>query len=443
MAQDWRQMGAAALGRGIAAGRIDPVALCEAYLDAAATKDPKQLIYARMLPDRARAQAAAAAGRARAGCLRGPLDGVPISWKDLFDIAGAGCEAGSRLLTGRVPDRDAEVVRRAEAAGAVSLGKTHLSELAFSGLGYNPMTATPPHRSGPDRVPGGSSSGAAASLAFGLAAGAIGSDTGGSVRVPAGWNDLVGLKTTAGRVPLDGVVPLCARFDTVGPLARCVEDAALLLALVEGKRAPDLRGARLSGAWLAVLETVALDDLDPAQAAGFDAALGRLERAGARLTRLAAPDLPEAMALAPTLYPAEAWGTWGDRIAATPERMYDRVRERFEGGRGVTGPDFVAAWRRLDELRVGWAAAVAGHDAVILPTTANLPPETAHIAADADAYVAQNLLALRNTRIGNLMGGCALTLPTGAPCCGLMLMAPPLAEARLLRLGAAAEAALV
>lgn len=440
--RDWRGMSAADLGREIGAGRIDPVALCEAYLDAIATVDPEKRIYARLMPERARAQARAAAARAGAGVRRGPLDGVPVSWKDLFDIAGTGCEAGSRLLAGRVPARDAEVVARAEAAGVISLGKTHLSELAFSGLGYNPMTATPPHATDPRAVPGGSSSGAAASLAFGLAALAVGSDTGGSVRVPAGWNDLVGLKTTSGRVSLRGVVDLCARLDTVGPLARTVEDAALMLAALEAGRAPDLRGATLRGAQLAVLETAALEDLDPVQAAAFDAALPRLEAAGARISRFALPQVTEAMALSPALHTAEAWGRWGDAIRAAPDQMYVRVRERFEAGAAVSGPDFVAAWRELDRLRAVWGAATAGYDAVILPSTANMPPDAARIAAEPEFYVSENLRTLRNTRIGNLMGGCALSVPAGVPCCGLMLMGQPFAEARLLRLGAAVEAAL-
>ena len=170
----------------------------------------------------------------------GPLDGVPISWKDIFDTAGVKTEAGTALLRGRVPDSDARVLKNATAAGLICLGKTHMSEFAFSGLGYNPVTATPPSVNDKDATAGGSSSGAATSVAFGLAAAGIGSDTGGSVRIPAAWNDLVGLKTTSGRLPLEGVVPLCARFDTVGPLCRTIEDAALFLAVLEGNRAADL-----------------------------------------------------------------------------------------------------------------------------------------------------------------------------------------------------------
>lgn len=439
---DWRRMSAGDLGRGIAAGRIDPVALAECFLDAARGEDAEGRTYARLLPERALAQAAAAAARARAGTRRGPLDGVPVSWKDLFDIAGTVTEAGSRLLAGRVPDRDAAVVRVAEAQGLVGLGKTQMSELAFSGLGYNPSAGTPPNAVDAGAVPGGSSSGAAASVVLGLAAAAVGSDTGGSVRVPAAWNGLVGLKTGHGRLPLDGTVPLCPRFDTVGPLTRTVEDAALMLAALEGGAAVDLIGATLTGARLGVLETVALDDLDPAQAAAFDAVLPRLAAAGAVLAPLRVPAAAEAMPLAAGLFTGEAWGVWGTAIAANPGVMYDRVRVRFESGARVSAAEFVAGWRQLDALRADWRRATAGFDAVILPTTPNVAPQLARIAADAEHYVAENLRTLRNTRIGNLMGLAALSLPTGAPGCGLMLMGPPGSEAALLRLGAAVEAAL-
>ncbi len=367
---------------------------------------------------------------------------MPVSWKDLFDIAGTVTEAGSRLLAGRVPDRDAAVVRVAEAQGLVGLGKTQMSELAFSGLGYNPLAGTPPNVVDPAAVPGGSSSGAAASVALGLAAAAVGSDTGGSVRVPAAWNGLVGLKTSHGRLSLDGTVPLCPRFDTVGPLTRTVEDAALMLAALDGSAAVDLAGSTLTGARLGVLESVALDDLDPVQATAFEAVLPRLAAAGAVLVPLRVPAVAAAMPLAAALFTGEAWGVWGAAIAADSGVMYDRVRVRFESGARVSAAEFVAGWRQLDTLRADWRRTTAGFDAVILPTTPNVAPQLARIAADAEHYVAENLRALRNTRIGNLMGLAALTLPTGVPGAGVMLMGPPGSEAALLRLGAAAEAAL-
>ena len=255
---DWLKMSAADLGRGIERGEIDPLQLTQTYLEAIDAHPLRDRIYARVTHDRALAEATAAAERARAGQRRSLLDGVPISWKDLFDTADIGTESGSDLLLGRVPDSDALVLRNATAMGAVCLGKTHMSELAFSGLGLNPVKESPPCVNDADAVSGGSSSGAATSVAFGLAACGIGSDTGGSVRIPSAWNDLVGLKTTSGRVSLEGVVPLCLKFDTVGPLARTVEDAALYLALLEGTPAVDLRGASLKGRRFADLQTLSL-----------------------------------------------------------------------------------------------------------------------------------------------------------------------------------------
>jgi aspartyl-tRNA(Asn)/glutamyl-tRNA(Gln) amidotransferase subunit A len=430
------------LGRAIGAGKVHPVELVEAQLAAINAHPLAPRIYARLTPDRARAEAMAAAGRARAGLRKGLLDGVPLSWKDLFDTGGTATEAGSALLKHRIPPADAEVVARAMLAGLVCLGKTHMSELAFSGLGLNPVTATPPSVNDPDAVAGGSSSGAAASVAFGLAPAAIGSDTGGSVRIPAAWNDLVGLKTTAGLLPLTGTVPLCESFDTVGPLARSVEDCALLLGILEGRPAPDLRGADLRGARLLVLETVALDGLRPEPAAAFDRSVARLAAAGARVQRLAAPEVAEAMALAAVLFTAEAYAIWRDVIEAAPQKMFPRILERFRSGAGFTAADYVAGWRRLRGLRRVWQDRVGRADAVILPTAPILPPHANRLMTEDAYYVSENLLALRNTRIANLLGLCAITLPAGEPSCGISLMGPAYGEARLLRLAAAAETAL-
>ena len=430
------------LGRAIGAGKVHPVELVEAQLAAIDVHPLAGRIYARVTPERARAEAMAAAGRAKAGLRKGLLDGVPLSWKDLFDTAGTATEAGSALLKHRTPGADAEVLARATLAGLVCLGKTHMSELAFSGLGLNPVTATPPSVNDPDAVAGGSSSGAAASVAFGLAPAAIGSDTGGSVRIPAAWNDLVGLKTTAGLLPLTGTVPLCETFDTIGPLARNVEDCALLLGIMEGYPAPDLRGAELRGTRLLVLETVALDGLRPDPAAAFDRSVARLGAAGARIGQLAAPEVTEAMGLAALLFTAEAYAIWRDTIEAAPQKMFPRILERFRSGAGFTAADYVAGWRRLRALRRIWADRVAGADAVILPTAPILPPHANRLMTDDAYYVAENLLALRNTRIANLLGLSAVTLPAGAPSCGISLMGPALGEARLLRLAQAAEAAL-
>ena len=438
----WSNMTAGDLGRDIDRGRINPVELTEYFLDASATHPLAPRIYARTTEARARGEAMGAAGRAKMGLRRGPLDGVPLSWKDLFDTAGTPTEAGSALLKHRTPKADAQVLHTATLLGSVCLGKTHMSELAFSGLGLNPVTATPPCINDDQAVAGGSSSGAAASVANGLAPAAIGSDTGGSVRIPAAWNDLVGLKTTHGRLPTTGVVPLCEQFDTVGPLAHSVEDCALLFSLLAGTKPFDLTPPPLTGLRLAVLETTALDDLRDRPARGFDDALTRLSRAGATLTRLTAPQVPQAMALAGFLFTAEAYGIWGPTIESAPEKMFPRILERFRTGASVRATDYVAGWRVLQTLRASFADTTAQYDAILLPTSPILPPNAQRLMTDADYYVTENLLALRNTRIGNMLNQCVLTLPTSQPSCGLSLMCPPGQEERLLRIGLAAERAL-
>jgi|TARA_B110000908_G_scaffold48395_1_gene59104 aspartyl-tRNA(Asn)/glutamyl-tRNA(Gln) amidotransferase subunit A len=440
---DWLKMTACDLGRGIGSGDIDPVALTQTYLDAIETHELKDRIYARVTAERALSEANAAALRAQSGQRLSLLDGVPISWKDLFDTAGVGTEAGSKLLEGRVPDRDAVVLANATAMGLVCLGKTHMSEIAFSGLGYNPSTNTPPCVNDADAVPGGSSSGAAASVAFDLAAAGIGSDTGGSVRIPAAWNDLVGLKTSTGRLTLEGVVPLALKFDTIGPLTRSVEDAAQFLALMEGGKVADLRGASLKGRRLAVLRTVFLEDTRAVPLAAFESAVKRLEAAGAVVDYIDVPEAREAVDLSGLLITSEAYGLWKDVIEANPDAMYSEILARFRIGANYSAADYVAGWVKLEAARAAYDSATAGYDAVIGPSSAILPPNLERLNTEEDYYITENLLSLRNTRVGNMLGLCGLTLPTGTPSCGIMFLCAPDLEEHLLRIGAAAEAALV
>ncbi|WP_108814487.1 amidase [Loktanella sp. Alg231-35] len=437
--QDWRWMTAADLGRGIGAGDIDPVALTEVYLEAIDSHEHRDRIYARVTHDRARAEAKAASERVQSGMRRGLLDGVPVSWKDLFDTVGIGTEAGTKLMEGRVPDEDAAVLKAATAAGLVCLGKTHMSEIAFSGLGLNPITATPPCVNDHDAVPGGSSSGAGASVAFGLAAAGIGSDTGGSVRIPSAWNDLVGLKTTHGRLSLDGVVPLCLTFDTVGPLCRSVEDANLLLAVLEGGKPADLTGGSLEGARLMVLDTIAPDDVRDAPRAAFEGAVARLQAAGAQVEHRYFAQLLDAFNVAGNLYAADSYGWWRDLVEAQPEKMFPQILERVRGGQTVSGPDYCAGWNMLRDIRKQYHAETAQFDAVIMPSAPIMPPNAERLLNDDDYYKSENLLALRNTRVANLMDVCSITLPTGVPSCGIVLNGQNGTEEALLRVAAAVE----
>ncbi len=438
----WLAMSAAALGREIGMGNIDPVALTQKYLDAIHAHPFKDRIYTVVTDERALSEAAGAADRAVSGQRRSILDGVPVSWKDLFDSEGIFTEAGSLLLKGRTPNADCEVLKNATSLGLVCLGKTHMSELAFSGLGFNPQTETSPCINDHSAVAGGSSSGAAASVAFGLAAMAIGSDTGGSVRVPAAWNDLVGLKTTSDRLSLSGVVPLCARFDTIGPLCRSVEDASFALAALEGDTPVNLTNANLEGCRFAVCKTAVFDDIRELPKKAFDNSIKRLQAMGAVVEYINIPTVTEALGLTGILFPTEAYGTWKHEIESNPEAMFEEILLRFRSGSNVLAPDYVAAWQALDRLRAEYSEATAGYDAILMPSSPILPPNIDRLAQDHDYYVTENLLALRNTRIGNLMGSCALTLPTGVPSCGFMILCPPMGEHRLLRLGAAVENAL-
>ena len=346
----WLKSPAADQARALAKGEINAQALTEAYLDAIEAHPSRDEIYARTTADRARAEARAAADRAKRGTQLGPLDGVPISWKDLYDSAGVATEGGTRLLKGRVPEADCTVLVRGTAAGTVCLGKTHTTELAFSGLGVNPMTATPPNSIDPPRAPGGSSSGAAVSTNLGLAAAGIGSDTGGSVRIPAGWNDLVGLKTTAGRIPTDGVIALSRTYDTVGPLTRTVEDAALLYAMLADLPVPDWDRGSLSDEKLLVAETLVLDGCDDGVVEAMDDALSRLAAAGMQISRGLIPEFQgvfDTMRDLSPLVPVEAWDEWGDVIEANPDTMWAPIEKRFR--QGMT-PDRDADGRATDQM---------------------------------------------------------------------------------------------
>ena len=436
---NFEKMTAAQLGAGIGAGKIDPVELAQTFLAKIDASKSGDLIYARTTPDRALKEAEAAQRRMKNGTRKGVLDGVPVAWKDLFDTAGIATESGSKLLQGRIPEADCDVLKRATDAGCICLGKTHQTELAFSGLGVNPQTATPPNIHDPKWAPGGSSSGSAAAVAFEMAPLAIGSDTGGSVRIPAAWNDLVGLKTTAGRIPNDGVVPLCNSFDTVGPLTKSVEDAALMFEVLGGRKVqldavPDIAGLRFL-----VSETLVMEECDDQQLAAFERTIVRLETAGATIERSPIATIADATAIGPTLFPYEAYQQWGETIEANPSVVFEPVRNRFFGGKGITRDQFDQAWQSLLAHRSAYEAALKGYDGLILPTTPMVPPEVEQLLQDLDFFWDANLMALRNTRVGNLLGLCALTLPTDHPACGFMIFASPNAEERLLQVGSALE----
>ena len=440
--QDWQSKSASELGREIAAGKTDPRELTDAFLATIDTNPDRDRIYARTTPDRARAEAAAAAERAANGNLKGPLDGVPISWKDLYDTKGVATEGGTRLLKGRVPETDCTVLQRATAAGTICLGKTHTTELAFSGLGVNPMTATPPNAIEPARAPGGSSSGAAVSTKLGLAAAGIGSDTGGSVRIPAGWNDLVGLKTTAGLIQTDGVIALSRTYDTVGPLTHTVEDAANLYAILADHPMPEWEGAALTDETLHVSKTMTLDGCDPEVTDAFQATLDLLGKAGAKITDGQVPEFQacfDTMRNVSPLVTSDAWAEWGDVIEANPDTMWPPIEMRFRQGRNADPAKDAEGFAQMDAHSASLQQRIQDHGLIVLPTSPCMPPDAKRLEEDQDFFTERNLLALRNTRLANLLVLSSITVPTPSPMCGFMLFAPPHAEERLLRIGRALE----
>ena len=435
------KMSASELGEAFENNLIDPVEALEAFFDAMQKNTLTDRIYVDVTKARAVGEAEDARKRQKFNARTGPLDGVPVSWKDLFDIAGYQTTAGSDLLKGRIPESDCAILKLASINGLVTLGKTHMSELAFSGLGLNPITQTPPCVNDLGAVAGGSSSGAAASVAFGLAPAAIGSDTGGSVRIPAAWNDLVGLKTTVGRVSMEGVIPLCKSFDTVGPIVKTVDDAALLFSVLTGNKPVDLKSKSFEGGRLAILKGTAFNDLQQKPALAFEETVKAISRFGFKIEEIEVAEVESALALS-SLVPTEAYAEWRDDIEASPDLMYEEILQRFRGGRDVLVSDYLKAMRDLEVFKRRYVDKTSEFDAVILPTCPILPPNLERLKSDNDYYVSQNLMALRNTRIANLLGICALTIPTNHPSCGVSIMALPNMEEKLLRIGRAAELAI-
>ena len=437
MTQLWLKMTACELGRGIDNGSISPVALVKTYLEAIRNHPLNNDIYARISSERALKEANAAEIRAKTNNRLSLLDGVPISWKDLFDSKGINTEAGSMLLSGRIPESDAVVLDNATQAGLVCLGKTHMSELAFSGLGLNPMTKTTPCVNNLDAVSGGSSSGAAGSVAFNLASIGIGSDTGGSVRVPAAWNDLVGLKTTSQDISLKGVVPLCPKFDTIGPLCRSVEDAAVIYSILKNQNYTPIK--KPNSLRLMRLEGISEEDIENAPLTAFDDACAKISKTDITITKHKFPILEKLLSLAGIIYTVEAYEVWGELLEKEGKKMYPEILSRFMVGKNFTQNEYKNAWSSINSIRADWINFTQEFDAVILPTSPILPPNKTKLLSDSSYYKRANLLALRNTRIGNMLGLCSITLPTSKPSCGFMIMGAPFSELKLLNIASKIE----
>jgi aspartyl-tRNA(Asn)/glutamyl-tRNA(Gln) amidotransferase subunit A len=400
-------------------------------------------VFTRLYPDTARAAAQYADAMRAAGVEISPLAGLPVSIKDLLDIAGETTLAGSTVLKGNAPAAsDAPVVKRLRMAGAAIVGKTNMTEFAYSGVGLNPHYGTPanPVDTAVARIPGGSSSGAAVSVATGLCVAAIGSDTGGSIRIPAALCGIVGFKSTARRVPTAGAVPLSTTLDTICAMTRSVDDCILVDGIIADQplAVPDLP---LAGLRLAVPQTVMLDALEPHVAISFANALARLSAAGARIVDAPFALLREAAELNRFSTPESF--AWHRGLLAQYEAEYDvRVAKRIRMGESMSAADYIDLHRKRRDWIARMEQALAPFDALIMPTVPIVAPPIAELERSEEAFFKANGLLLRNPSSINLLDGCAVSVPCHAPGTlpvGLMIAGPAMADHTILATARAIE----
>ncbi len=438
------------LSTGLDAGRLTSRELVEACL--ARIADPSgegTRVYTRVDAVGARHAADAAdAARTRGERTRRHA-GIPISIKDLFDIEGQVTAAGSRVLADAPPaTRDAAAVARLRAAGFVIIGRTNMTEFAYSGLGLNPHYGTPlnPYDRKTGRIPGGSSSGAAVSVTDGMAAVGLGTDTGGSCRIPAALTGLTGFKPTAARVPATGAFPLSTTLDSIGGIGHTVNCCAAVDAVLSGDPAYPDEQAPLASLRIGVPRTLVLDGMDGNVAAAFEASLRRLSQAGAAIVDLPFAELSELAAInAKGGYTAaESYPLHRDMMARHGDRYDPRVRVRIEKGARLTAQDIAA----LHAQRADWIRRASRHfetlDLIACPTVPVIAPAVRELASD-EAYGRTNLLVLRNPTFVNFLDGCAISLPChepGTAPVGLMLAALGGQDRRLLAAARAVEALL-
>lgn len=432
-------------------GALDPIALLEETLDAVEVY-PDKAIFTVLTKERARAEAEASRRRLREGRSLGVLDGVPIAWKDLFDMAGLPTTAGSRVLADAAPaERDAAVVRALAGAGMVSIGRVNMSEFAFSGLGINPHYGTPRNPAAPageHRIPGGSSSGSAAAVAAGLVPVSIGTDTGGSVRIPAAFTGIVGYKASRGRYSMEGVFPLARTLDSLGPLCRTVQDAVWVDAAMRGRPASEaLPRADLAGLSLVIPETVFFDGAEPEVVAAFGAGVKRLAKAGARIRREAFPEFAEifaVMARHGALVTAEAFVLHRERIKGeTAAGMDPRVVKRTLLGEKITLADYLETQAARERLTAAFEARLGPESLLISPTLPHVAPLTQPLVDDEELFFATNGKTLRNTLVGNFLDWCGVSLPCGTGAAGmpagLLVSGPRGSDARVLAVASVVE----
>lgn len=433
-------------------GRLRAADLLESALRNARQPAAKS-VYIRFDEARARAQlekrSQASSGRSATGAsqhLTSVLSDLPISIKDLFDVAGEVTTAGSTVLANAPPATvDAPAIARLRLAGAVFVGRSNMTEFAFSGLGVNPHYGTPlnPFEPEQQRIPGGSSSGAAISVTAGTAVAAIGTDTGGSVRIPAALCGLVGFKPTAARVPLHGAFPLSPSLDSIGPIAQTVRCCAAIDAILSGDNAGEPNAPPASSLTLGVARTLVWDELDSHVEKCVSDALRALERAGVKLIDCALPSLNDIMAAYSSggIPALEAFRIHKELLSKHAAQYDPRVRSRIERGAGKTDADREKLLQERTRIQTAFAKELPRVDAWVTPTVARTAPRIADLTTD-DAYTNANRLMLRNTSLVNYLDGCAISLPChppGTAPVGISLAGARGADRRLLAVAQAIE----
>ena len=433
---------------------LSPVEVTSACLSQIEKLNPLLNAFISVTADSALAQARQAENEIQQGHWRGPLHGVPVGLKDIIDQAGVPTTAASRILKGRVATQHAEVVRRLQAAGAVFLGKQNLHEFAYGGSSV--ISAYGPVRNpwNPEQITGGSSGGSAASVAAGLGFAAIGTDTAGSVREPASQCGVVGLKPTYGRVSAQGVIPLSLSLDHVGPLTTCVEDAAILLQVIEDPDASEIGGSKapagenylqgLNGDTKALRVGVPLkfffDDLDPEVASALEEALGVLQTMTAT-----SKEVSLQVSTDRTLQSAESYAYHEKWVKESPELYQPETLRRIRTGESVSPVDEERARKELERERREIRTVFEEVDVLVTPTTPIAAPAIAELQENPELLRPRELLLLRNTRPANVWGLPAISVPCGFTKAGLpiglQITGPHWGEARVLRLAHAYERA--
>ncbi len=439
------------LQRALDAGETTAVALTELALSR--ITDPKgegAAAFMSVYQDQALAAARASDILRAAGLSRSALEGIPISIKDLFDYKGDVTRGASALLKDApAAATNATLVDRLQEAGAVIIGRTNMTEFAFSGLGINPHYGTPraPWDRENGRIPGGSSSGAGVSVADGMAVAAIGTDTGGSIRIPSAFCGITGFKPTADRIPSEGVMPLSHSLDSSGPLALSVECCALVDAVLSGEPEPILTVIEPKQLRFVAPTNYVLNHADDKVKADFAAALAKLRAHGIEIDEIDIPELDELPYINRTggFVCAEAWFYHQEGIEQHQDQYDPRVASRILRGKNQTAADYI----ELQQTRQQWIAQMesllARYDGMLMPTTPLLPPTIAELNDDEDAFFNANGLILRNPAIVNFLNGCALSLPchaAGTAPVGLMIAAPAYHDAELLNIGHTIESLL-